>query len=115
MVFFAAAKAHGAGIRYAAHSAVLEPCDAHRSSFRYQCWRQAWLGNNEAHISARTGEHGRARLAVRGLRRMLRGLTWPFVAYRRHRRPELRWAVALVASGAGLVAGAAGIEMAHRS
>jgi succinoglycan biosynthesis protein ExoM len=115
MVFFADAKASGAEIRFAARSVVLEPCDARRSTFRYQMWRQAWLGNNEAHISARTGDHGRVRLAVRGGRRILRGVAWPVVSFARTRRFQLRWAAALVASGAGLVAGACGVEMIHRS
>ena len=115
MVFFADAKAAGAEIRFAAGSVVFEPCDARRSTFRYQLWRQVWLGNNEAQINARTGELRRSRLAVRGLRRVARGLVWPLRALAKNRRLELRWALALAASGVGLVAGAAGVQMAHRA
>jgi succinoglycan biosynthesis protein ExoM len=115
MVFFADARAAGAEIRFAADSVVFEPCDSRRSTFRYQLWRQTWLGNNEAQISARTGEFGRARLALRGLRRVARGMGWPLRAFGHRRSPELRWAVALAASGVGLIMGAVGIEIAHRS
>jgi succinoglycan biosynthesis protein ExoM len=115
MVFFADARAAGAEIRFAAESLVCEPCDAARSTFRYHLWRQAWLGNNEAQINARTGELRRGRLALRGLRRIVRGLLWPARALSSRGRPELRWAIALAASGIGLVSGAIGVEMAHRS
>ena len=115
MVFFADARAAGAEIRFAARSVVLERCDANRSTYRYQLWRQLWLGNNEAQINARTGDLGRARLCLRGLRRALRGVVWPIRCLLQRRRPQLRWSLALVASGAGMVAGAAGVRFTHRS
>jgi glycosyltransferase involved in cell wall biosynthesis len=115
MVFFADARASGAEIRFAADSLVFEPCDARRSTFRYQLWRQAWLGNNEAQINARAGNLRRSRLALRGLRRIVRGSCWPFRALADRGRPELRWSIALAASGIGLLTGAAGLELAHRS
>jgi hypothetical protein len=115
MVFFDAARRSGAEIRFAARSVVTEPCDERRSTLRYQLWRQAWLGNNEAHIDQRTREYGRLRLVLRGCRRLVRGLGWPFVSMQRHRTLQLRWAMGLVASGGGLIAGALGLEMRHRS
>src|SRR5690349_18786435 len=115
MVFFADAKAQGAEIRFSARSLVLEPRDAGRMTLRYHLWRQAWLGNNEAHIALRTGTYGRSRLAARGVRRALRGIAWPVISFGRNRSPQFQWALALIASGLGLVTGAAGVEMSHRS
>jgi glycosyltransferase involved in cell wall biosynthesis len=115
MVFLSDAAAAGAQSRFAAHSVVLEPCDGRRQTYRYQLWRQFWLGNNEAHIAARVGAVSRPRLVLRSARRVCRGLVWPVRAVARRGHPEGHWAFALVMSGAGLFLGAMGVAVRHRS
>jgi hypothetical protein len=115
MVFLSDASAAGAETRFAARSVVLEPCDARRGSYRYQLWRQFWLGNNEAQIADRVGMVNRPRLLLRGARRVGRGLVWPIGAVAHRGRLEGHWAFALVMSGAGLVLGAMGVAVRHRS
>lgn len=115
MVFFADAAARGAEIRYTAHSVVHEAFGGTRGTFRYQLWRQNWLGNNEAHINLRTGASGRARLAARGVRRILRGCGWPVRSWRSQRTLQWHWAMGMIASGAGLLSGVLGVRTAHRA
>jgi succinoglycan biosynthesis protein ExoM len=115
MVFLADAARAGANIRFAADALVLEPVDERRSRYSYQLWRQLWLGNNEAHINRHTGRHPMWRLLARGCRQMLRGAAWPLRCRTAGRGAQLRWAVALVANGMGLVLGVLGAELPHRS
>ncbi len=114
MVFFADATASGARIRYTARSVVLEAVGGTRATFRYQLWRQHWLGNNEAHINLSTGAAGPLRLAARGARRVLRGLMWPVQSRRRNGVAQWHWALGQIASGAGLMTGVLGARVAHR-
>lgn len=115
MVFFADATKAGANIRFAANSISDEPCDGKRATFRYQVWRQFWLGNNEAVINRATDHIPRTRLAARAAKRMLAGATHPLRRILRRRSPQLRWAFALTGSGVGLLVGVAGIHLRHRS
>ncbi len=115
MVFFAEATAAGARVRFTGRSVVHELLVGSRATFRYQLWRQNWLGNNEACIQVRTGVTGRGRLTARGVRRMVRGFGWPIHSWRNQGTAQWHWAVGLVASGVGLVTGVLGIRIAHRS
>jgi len=115
MVFLADATNIGANVRFAAGSICDEPCDGRRATFRYQLWRQLWLGNNQAAINRSTRELASVRLAARGVRRILRGATHPIVRLARRTSPQWRWAVALTGNGAGLLLGLAGFRIRHRS
>ena len=115
MVFFADATAAGARVRYTARSAVHEAVGGTRATFRYQLWRQHWLGNNEAHINLSTGAARPLRLAARGARRVLRGLTWPVHSCRSNGAMQWHWALGQIASGAGLLTGVLGVRVAHRA
>lgn len=115
MVFFADAVKAGANIRFAANSICDEPCEGRRATFRYQAWRQMWLGNNEAAINRSTREVSRARLLARGAKRVALGLAHPFIRLVRRKSPQFHWSVALVGHGLGLLLGAAGIRQRHRS
>jgi succinoglycan biosynthesis protein ExoM len=114
MVFFADAVNVGANIRFAANSICNEPCEGRRATFRYQAWRQIWLGNNEAAINRSTREVSRARLLARGAKRVLMGLSHPVRRLARRKSPQWHWSVALVGHGVGLLAGTAGIRLRHR-
>ncbi|MEQ1873216.1 MAG: glycosyltransferase family 2 protein [Ilumatobacteraceae bacterium] len=114
MVFFADAVGVGANIRFAANSICNEPCDGRRATFRYQTWRQMWLGNNEAVINRSTREVSRARLLARGTKRVSLGLTHPVTRLARRKSPQWHWSVALIGHGFGLLIGAAGLRLRHR-
>ncbi|MEO7370495.1 MAG: glycosyltransferase, partial [Ilumatobacteraceae bacterium] len=113
MVFLDDARKQGAIVRFAANSIVDEPYERRRTSLRYHLWRQMWLGNNEAAINGHTHEVGNARLALRGARRCLSGLTRPVRRAATGRSLQLRWAAARVVSGVGLIVGAAGVQIRH--
>jgi len=115
MVFFADAGAAGAEIRFAAGSVSHEPCDGRRATFRYQLWRQAWLGNNEAVINHSTHAVAPSRLLLRGARRAARGVAHPIVQLAHRSAPQFRWALAFAGRGVGLVLGVCGVRLRHRS
>lgn len=115
MVFFADAGAAGAEIRFAAGSVSREPCDGRRATFRYQLWRQAWLGNNEAVINRSTHAVAPLRLLLRGAKRTARGAVHPIVQLARHSAPQWRWALAYAGRGVGLILGVCGVRLRHRS
>lgn len=114
MVFFADAVDVGANIRFAANSICDEPCEGRRATFRYQAWRQMWLGNNEAAINRSTGSVSRARLLARGAKRVALGFAHPITQLVRRKSPQWRWSLALVGHGLGLLVGTAGVRMRHR-
>ncbi|MDO8361985.1 MAG: glycosyltransferase family 2 protein [Actinomycetota bacterium] len=115
MVFFADAGAVGAEIRFAAGSVSHEPCDGRRATFRYQLWRQAWLGNNEAVINRSTHAVAPLRLLLRGAKRTARGVLHPVIRLAHRSSPQFRWALAFAGRGVGLILGVFGVRVQHRS
>ncbi len=115
MVFFSDATKAGANVRFAANSICDEPCDKRRATFRYQAWRQLWLGNNEAAINRTTQQTPRVRLVGRATKRITGGATHPLVRLVHGQSPQGRWALARIGSGLGLLVGVAGIHLRHRS
>jgi succinoglycan biosynthesis protein ExoM len=115
MVFFADAATAGAEIRFAAGSTTNEPCDGRRASWRYQLWRQVWLGNNEAAINRATGAETSLRLLLRGTKRAILGAVGPVASTLRRGPMQWRWAVASSGRGVGLVLGVFGVRLRHRS
>jgi succinoglycan biosynthesis protein ExoM len=113
MVFIDDARKQGARVRFAANSVVDEPYERRRTSLRYHLWRQMWLGNNEAAINRHTREVSDARLALRGVRRCVSGLTRPVRRVATGQSLQLRWAIARVVSGIGLIVGVAGVRIRH--
>lgn len=115
MVFFSDATNAGANIRFAAQSTCVEPCEGRRATFRYQLWRQIWLGNNEATINRATRETSRIRLTARGAKRVVLAGVRPIARMLRGRNPQWRWAVGLGGRGLGLLLGVVGVRLRHRS
>ncbi|CAN5567365.1 hypothetical protein BH10ACT2_BH10ACT2_05160 [soil metagenome] len=115
MVFFADAESAGARIHFAARSLCNEPCEGRRATFRYQAWRQIWLGNNEAAINRATLRVPRTRLAARGIKRALMGAIHPVRRLARRKSPQVRWGLALIGNGIGLLIGVAGVSLRHRA
>ncbi len=115
MVFLADAADAGAVVRFSAKSVVDEPCATERTTLGYHLWRQFWLGNGEAQINRTLRTLSPPRMLLRGARRVARGLVHTPVCLVRHRTAQWRWALALTASGVGLLAGVAGIRLKHHS
>lgn len=115
MVFFADARAAGAEIRFAAGSISREPCEGRRATFRYQIWRQLWLGNNEAVINRTTGELTAGRLVLRGAKRFGLGVVHPIARVAQRKPAQWRWGAGLATRGAGLLLGVCGVRLRHRS
>jgi succinoglycan biosynthesis protein ExoM len=114
MTFFHDVRAAGGRLRYAAKAVVVEELTPRRQTYRYQLYRQLWLGNNVAEINRHTGQWSHARLAVRSVRWALRA--WRDAAGRlvRGESPQLRWTIALNARGVGLLLGVLGVRLRHR-
>lgn len=115
MVFFSDATHAGANIRFASGSICDEPCAGRRATFRYHLWRQIWLGNNTVAINRVTADISRLRLAARGAKQVLRGIVQPPLRLLHRKSPQLRWSIALIGNGAGVLLGVAGVRLRHRS
>ncbi len=115
MVFFSDAVKAGANVRFAAHSICDEPCHGKRATFRYQAWRQVWLGNNEAIINRATRQVKHSRLIARAAKRMLAAFAHPFARLLHRQTPQFRWALARLGSSVGLFVGVVGVRLRHHS
>ena len=114
MVFYRRAIEEGLTACYSSRTVVVavEPQD--RATLRYQLRRALWIGNSEFVTNRRLGAASRPRLGLRGGRRMARAVGTSWRAWRAGEAPQVRFAAARVATGLGLVAGSAGIELRHR-
>ncbi len=116
MVFFRTATSHGLRAVFLNDLAVSAVEPAERATFGYQMRRGLWIGNSEAVTNLRLGHAGRARLAARGAKRMVRALGLEKVRVQR-RPPYLtvrRYPLYVALRGLGMIAGAMGVELAHR-
>ncbi len=114
MVFYDAAIRAGLVAAYSRRVAVEEPEPAERSTLRYQLSRARWMGNTACVVNLRTGQATRARLLGRGARRVATGVLRPVRRLLGGERPQLRYGLALVSEGFGMLAGVAGLRLAHR-
>ncbi len=114
MVFYDTAIGAGLVAAYSRRVAVEEPEPPERSTLRYQLSRARWMGNTACVVNLRSGRASRARLLARGLRGVGRGLLRPARRLAAGQRPQLRYALALVSEGFGMLAGVAGVRLSHR-
>jgi len=114
MVFYHAAVSAGLKAYYSRRVAVEEPEPAARSTLRYQLSRSRWMGNTEFVTNHRNGLASRPRLAMRGFKRIVKGAVRPVQRSLRGQRPQLRFALATMSEGLGILAGVAGKRLAHR-
>lgn len=114
MVFYRAAVAKGLVPRFSSRLAVSEMEPPKRSTLSYQLSRSMWMGNTEYETNLRSGQATRSRLVLRGGRRLLRGLRRPISQLKNRDRPQIRYALALVAQGLGMMIGVFGIVLDHR-
>ena len=114
MVFYHAAVEAGLRAFYSRRVAVEEPEPPQRSTMRYQLSRARWMGNTEFVTDHRNGRATRAVLFGRGLKRTVKGAVHPIRRVVKGQRPQLRYALAIMSEGFGLLAGVAGQRLAHR-
>lgn len=114
MVFFRRSTAAGLRAHYSTEVAVraLEP--AERSTFKYQLRRAFWMGNSAAVTNRRLRSASPVRLLCRGGRRCLRAAARVLRRARSRQTLDLRYAVAGLAEGLGMMFGAIGVVVRHR-
>jgi succinoglycan biosynthesis protein ExoM len=114
MVFFRTATANGLRAFFSREVAVRQIEPVERSTFSYQLRRALWMGNSEFVTNDRLGAANRWRLFGRGGRRALRALGRVVSRGRRGEPPQLRYTLAAVAEGVGIMLGACGVTLEHR-
>lgn len=115
MVFYRAAV--GAGLRcfFSTRTAVYELEPDERSTLRYQLGRAMWMGNTNFLTNVRSGDATRGRMFLRGGKRVVEGLTRPVQQLSSRQRPQVRFALALVSEGVGMIAGVFGAKLDHHA
>lgn len=114
MVFYHAAIEAGLEARYSRRVAVEEREPPQRSTLRYQLSRARWMGNTEFVTDLRNGRGSRPVLFVRGVKRIVRGVLRPIARVVSGQRPQIRYAMAIVSEGLGILTGVLGLRLAHR-
>lgn len=114
MVFYHAATSAGLKAHYSRRVAVEEPEPPERSTLRYQLSRARWMGNTEFVTNRRSARASRPLLLYRGVRRVAKGVAHPIRQLSRRQRPQLRYALAIMSEGLGILAGVVGIHLDHR-
>ena len=113
MVFYRAAVAAGLRARFATAAVCETEQSRDREHYRYQLHSCYWLGNSEFLTNHESGQATRARLAVRGVRRLAEAIARPFTRMAQGKKPQWRYGGALVARSAGILVGVMGIKVAH--
>lgn len=112
MVFFKLARAKGMKICFSHAAIVYENQPADRLTFQYQLRRYFWHGNSSYVTQSRTGlSYGR--LLVHASMSLLRGASYSPARLMKGKPPHFRLGLALVAEGAGKMAGAFGAKIKH--
>jgi succinoglycan biosynthesis protein ExoM len=112
-VFFRSAVGQGMTVRFAQLAVVYSNEELSRTSYRYRLRMHLWVGNTEAVTNLRTRRASRPRLVVRGLRRMGEAIARSANRTIHGKSPQLRFLLARITLGVGLVLGASGIEIDH--
>ncbi|MGI9597677.1 MAG: glycosyltransferase family 2 protein [Acidimicrobiales bacterium] len=113
MVFYRGALDAGLKAHYSRHAVNWELESSDRATYRYQLRRCLWHGNTEAVTNLRAGRAGRARLAVRAIRRAITAAGHPIRRLRAGEPAQWRFALAFSLQSVGMLMGAAGIRLSH--
>lgn len=113
MVFYRTASNAGLRIRFASAAAVWGNEPSERATFEHQVRYRFWLGNTEFITNSYFGETGRARLFLRGTRRLLVAVARPFGRLASGKKPQFRYSVAATAGAVGLISGTLGLKKHH--
>jgi succinoglycan biosynthesis protein ExoM len=113
MVFYRRCVEAGMRIYYARDAVVHEIVGPERATLHYQLRTQFWLGNSEYVTNTQSGVATRARMAVRGARRLGEALQRPIGRLARREPPQWRWCLATVLRASGMLLGALGLRVDH--
>lgn len=112
-VFYRTAHAEGLRIHYSLGAVVYENEPPSRATLRYQLRTFFWLGNSCYRTNVRTGVHP-LRMFVHGGKVALSGLVRPFALLARRKAPQLRYGMALMLRGVGVMIGLLGVRVRHK-
>jgi succinoglycan biosynthesis protein ExoM len=113
MVFYRRCVEAGMRIYYARDAVVHEIVGPERATLHYQLRTQFWLGNSEYVTNTQSGAATRARMVLRGARRLGEALQRPIGRLARHEPPQWRWCLASLLRASGMVLGALGLRVDH--
>ena len=112
MVWFDTARSAGIVHRYSLHAPVYEQVPLERCRFGYQLRNKLWFGNTMYVTSSHRGEAPN-RLLLRGIKYLVNGLAMPLRRIVRREDPHLRYSLATICIGIGLVGGRFGLRLKH--
>ena len=112
-VFYRTAHGTGLKIHFALRAVVYENEPPSRATLSYQLRTFFWLGNSSFITSVSRGAHP-FRMALHGGKVLLNGLLRPFSLLAHGRSPQLRYGLAEVLRGTGMVIGLLGIRVRHK-
>jgi glycosyltransferase involved in cell wall biosynthesis len=107
--------AHGAGlrIRYSRRAVVHENEPPSRATLRYQLRTFFWFGNSSYITCVRDGVHP-MRMFLHGGKGLATGLLRPLRRLARGEPPQLRYGLASVLKGVGVMVGPLGVRVSHK-
>ena len=112
-VFYRTAHQEGLRIHYSLGAVVYENEPLSRATLRYQLRSFFWLGNSAYRTNVRTGAHP-LRMFVHGGRVALTGLVRPISMLARRKPPQVRFGMALMLRGVGVMTGFLGVRVPHK-
>ncbi len=112
-VFYRTARAEGLRIHYSLRAVVHENEPPSRATLRYQLRTFFWLGNSSYITNVRTGVHP-LRMFVHGAKVTSSALVRPLARVARRKPPQLRYCMASVLRGVGVMIGLLGVRVRHK-
>lgn len=112
-VFYRSAHAAGLRIRYGLRAVVYENEPPSRATLGYQLRMFFWFGNSSFLTSVRAGVSP-ARMFLHGGKLVAKALLRPLARLGRGQPPQLRYCLASVLRGGGVMSGALGVRVRHR-
>ena len=113
MVFYRGAIQQGLRAFYALKAEAYQLQPPERATYRHHLASAYWLGNTTFLTGFEAGEAGRSRLAIRGARKVVEAAVSPLRRLVSGEPAHLRFALAELAFGGGMLAGTAGIKVPH--
>ena len=112
-MFFYTAAHLGLSHRFASAAVVEERVPPDRATLRYQLRRALWYGNTEATTSIASGRHGRTRIALSSVKRILLAPARPIRRLATGKSSEWRYGLCVFLAGCGRLVGAFGVRLNH--
>ena len=114
MVFYRGAIERGLQARYATRAEAYQVQPPERVTFGATLYSSYWLGNNMSLSNFEAGQADRARLVLRGAKKLAEAAARPARQAAGRRPVEVQFAAAQMAMAAGMISGALGVKAKHR-